>query len=270
MKRKVTQSPKTDGNHVIPTTLWSTNTHDILREAEVKSSISNFILLKPSSLKLDDEFMKHEPQTGRERKLKRRLAAVILAGDVKDFWCPKHNPSFNEEENRIYFEMGSTPATISKTFYEWDKLAKKFMPKCKSRLGTKDEYVVFLGFIIKSLVETGWEINAAWNAVCNDSYALGHYKNNSQQVASEIIHEPTSSREVCGFYDLADSVKYLGEDEDSACYYIASGCCYDDSDKCPISSIYPDNATNYSYPHSVGWVVLEKSVFESTFGGYNK
>ena len=78
---------------------------------------------------------------------------MILAGDVKDFWCPKHNPSFNEEENRIYFEMGSTPATISKTFYEWDKLAKNFMPKCKSRLGTKDEYVVFLGFIIKSLVE---------------------------------------------------------------------------------------------------------------------
>lgn len=265
MKREITQSPKTDGNHVILTTLWSKHTHEILTEAEVKSPISNFILLKPSSLKLDDEFMKHEPQTGKERKLKRRLAAVIFAGDIKDFWCSKHNPSFNEEENRIYFEMGSMPAVTPKTFYEWDKLAKNFMPECKSRLGTKDEYVVFLGFIIKSLVEAGWEINTAWNAVCNDSYALGHYKNNCLEDFTEITHEFTGSREVCGFYDLADSVRYLGEDEENGCYYMASGSCYDDSDKCPISSIYPDNATNYSYPHAVGWVVLEKSVFENTF-----
>ena len=212
-----------------------------------------------------DAFMKHEPRTTKERNFKKQLAAVICASDIKDFWCPKHNPSFCEDETKICFEMGSAPAVTPKTFSEWDKMAKSFMPECKSRLGTKDEYIAFMGVIIKSLTEMGWDIDVAWNAVCNDSYNLGNYKNNGANDFHIISHEPTGSREVCGFCDLADSVKYLAEDEATGCYYMASGCCYDDSDKCPIADIQPDNATNYSYAHAVGWVVLEKSVIANIF-----
>ena len=66
------------------------------------------------------------------------------------------------------------------------------MPERASRLGIKTEYIAFLGVLIKKLVDSGWKVDDAWDAVCNDSKKLGHYWNSEN--AMHVPEPPTKCR----------------------------------------------------------------------------
>lgn len=210
-----------------------------------------FVLVEASKLSLSDEFMKHKPKTEREEEFKEQLTEAIKKG-VKDFWRPKYDPSFNEEGTGICYVEGKRPAG-GKTYNWWSNVAKAFCPERNSRLGTKSEYVAFLGVLIKKLVESGWKVEEAWRAVCHDSMELGHYSN-SQNAKNEI--EDTGSRAICGFFDLANTYKILAEDEEASGFWLAGGFYNDISNFYPLADLSHYRNPNHLYYNSAGWLVL--------------
>ena len=223
-------------------------------EIEVLDNV--FVLVEASKLSLDDKFMKHNPTTAREKEFKELLTKVIQKG-IKDFYRPKYDPSFNADGTDVIFIAGNKPAVEEDLSYNWwEKTAKKFMPNRHSRLGTKSEYVAFFGVLIKKLIEDEkWSVAKAWDAVCNNSKELGRYYDSED---AEGYFEDTGMREICGFFDLANTHKILAEDEDDCTggFWLAGGYCGRYGYEVPLVSFCSYDYLGYASECSVGWFVL--------------
>lgn len=219
---------------------------------KIVSLDDTFVLIEASELSLNDDFMQYEPETEQEQTFYKSLSEVIIKG-VKDFYRPPMDPTLTKSETGICFKEGKKPA-VGKSYNWWVDAAKKFNPEMKSRLGTRNEYIAFLGVLIKLLVKEGWSKKRAWNAVCNDSKELGHYQNSKN---AKYTLEPTGSRCICGFYDLVNTYKILAEDIEAGGFWLAGGTCYYGSHYNPLADL--DHFINRSddYGLSVGWLVLE-------------
>lgn len=211
-----------------------------------------FVLVESSKLSLDDEFMQHQPRTRKERKFKEQLAEVIQKG-VKDFYCSQYDPSFRADGAEICFVEGKYPA-VGRSYNWWNSVAKLFAPEYKSRLGTRTQYVAFLGVLIKTLVTNGWSVEDAWDAVCEDSTELGHYRNSDNATRT---FEVTGSREICGFFDLANTYKIVSEDTDTGGFWLAGGDYYYNGFDFPLAMLYHTTCCREDQCSSVGWIVLE-------------
>lgn len=210
-----------------------------------------FKLIEASKLSLNDEFMKYRPQTDAEEEFK-ELVTIAIMRRVKDFWCPIYAPSFDEENTKICYEAGKKPA-VGKSCKWWKKAAIEFNPERNSRLGTKYEYVAYLAVLIKNLIASGWTVKRAWNAVCIDSKALGHYSN-SKDAKSEF--EFTGSREICGFYDYANTCKILADDRSSD--FLSAGGHYKFvSNYFPLANMKFITTPSKDYHFSTGWIVTD-------------
>lgn len=204
-----------------------------------------------SELRLDDDFMKHQPKTEKERDFKKKVETAIKNG-LKDFWRPICDPSF-DDNGRICYELDKEPA-VGVGYSWWVENAKAFCPERGSRLGTKSEYIAFLATLIKELIASGQSVEWAWNAVCNDSKELGHYLNSEN---AKYLFEPTGSRCICGFYDLGNTCKILSEDE-AGRLWIAGGYFYSDGFSCPLARLYRRTSRNNDDGYrSVGWLVFD-------------
>lgn len=178
-----------------------------------------FVRVQASKLSIDDEFMKREPVTEAEHIFKELVEKAIKSG-LKDFFVPKYDPCGSKDGRSIYYLSGNKPA-VDKRYDWWEKVAKEFDPKRKSRLGTKTEYIAFLAVLIKELVACcGKSVEWAWNAVCNNSWELGHYLNSPN---AKHTYEVTGRRRVYDFYDLANTYKMLAEDKETGCIWLAGG-----------------------------------------------
>ena len=114
--------------------------------------------------------------------------------------------------------------------------------------------MAFLGVLIKQLVESGWSIEGAWNAVCNDSRNLGHYWNSAGALHK---FEPTGSREICGFCDLGNAYKILAEDKETGGFWLAGGAYHCNGINNSLADLSLYDCRNYKYYGRVGWLVLE-------------
>ena len=132
-----------------------------------------FVLVEASKLSLEDDFLKYEPQTGKQQDLKEKLAFAIKSG-VKDFYRPIYDPSIDENGN-IVFVAGKMPAG-GYSYNWWKNAAKKYMSDRKIRLGTKNEYVAFFGAQIKKLIACGWSIEDSWESACSFFSFASTYK----------------------------------------------------------------------------------------------
>lgn len=198
-------------------------------DSEAKERLSfeeKFPIVRASELSLEDAFLKHEPTTIRQTKLKLRLIAGIKRGLLEDFRCPAMDPSLDEDGNLVY-EVGKPPA-VGKKIKFWVKKFKQFMPEKNSRIGTGYERAAFLGFLIKYLTEEeGYEVSEAWEAICDNTQKLkGHEKHD---------FEPTGSRKVGAFYDLTNTTKVVAVGTHRG--YMECGSSYvDNSGKYPMSN----------------------------------
>ena len=214
---------------------------------------SIFKRVPASELRLDDAFMKHQPKTNAERNFKELVETAIKNG-LKDFWRPVYDPSF-DDNGRIYYEPGKMPA-VGKSYNWWEKNAKVFCPERGSRIGTKSEYIAFLAVLIKDLVTAGKSVEWAWNAVCNDSKELGHYWNSKDAKHAKHAFETTGSRDICGWYDLANSFKILEEDEEAVGFWLAGGNYNDVGCNCPLADLFLYDFRDSGNCDCCGWLVL--------------
>lgn len=222
----------------------------------ITSMLENFIsnerliLIEASKLSLTDEFMDYKPKVNRDRKFMKQLSHVISEG-VNDFIRPVCDPSFvDKESTKICYEFGKKPA-IGQPYFWWEKVASEIDKNC--RLGTKNEYIAFLGILIKMLVESGWSISKAWHAICVDSKSLGNYWNTNKKHNIEL----TGTRKVCKFYDLANTCKILSADEQISGYWIAGGDFDSESSINPIGRMDHFYGDYNVWNNSVGWIVFE-------------
>lgn len=214
--------------------------------------VDGLILVEASKLSLNDKFMCHNPGSMNERRFKAHLTEVIQNG-IKDFYRPKYDPSFNEDGTGICFEAGKKPA-LGQCYSWWKDVAKGINPSRNSRLGTESEYIAFLGVLIKSLVSEGWEVAEAWNSVCNDSEKLGHYLNSRD---AKRTFELTGSREVCGFFDLGNTFKFLSENEGKGSFWLAGGYYFGYGYDYPLNNFVHSTNPYSGSDLSVGWIVFD-------------
>lgn len=210
-----------------------------------------FRCVEAESLSLDDEFMKYSPRTEREGVTKALIKEAIEKG-VKNFYRPIMDPSFTKTGENICYEKGRGPA-VGKSYNWWKKVAEEYCPERNSRLGTRLEYRAFLGVLIKNLVADGKSVSWAWNAVCNDPKELGHYRNSEN---AKHKFEPTGSRCICGYYDLANTYKILAKDNETGGFWFAGGYYFNLSFDNPLAGLYHFTWCNPDFDYSVGWIVL--------------
>lgn len=209
-----------------------------------------FPIAKASTLSLEDKFLKHRAQTDNQKRFKKMLKEAIKSG-LPDFRAPRMDASFDEEGN-ICYKAGMKPA-VGKSANWWNEKAKKFMPEKESRLGTTKERIAFLGLLIKYLIEEkGYTVTNAWKAVCDQSKELGHY-GDSEDAKHEF--EPTGSRQIGEWYDLANTYKITVDDEAGG-FSLVGGDYYDDGNCFPLADVGTIFNPDGGYDLSTGWLVL--------------
>ncbi len=222
------------------------------RTTEVEQC-KEFVRVPVSELSLEENWFKNfEPKTNTERRFYKQVREVIQRG-IKDFYRPTLDPSFDEACTGICYVPGKKPA-VGNSYNWWAKTAREFNPECKSRLGTKSEYIAFLAVLIKNLVASVWNVKEAWEAVLDNSRELGHYWNSEN---AKHTLEDTGSREICGFCDLGNAYKILAADEEADGFWIAGGGCMNLSIRYALAGLYIDDDRDCDNPGGTGWIVCE-------------
>lgn len=210
-----------------------------------------FPIAKASTLSLEDEFLKHEPETEEQRKFKNALISAIRLG-LSDFRAQRMDACFDEEGN-ICFKAGMKPAVGKLSVNDWKRVAKEFLPEKGSRLGTTKERIAFLGLLIKYLIEEkGYEVKDAWKAVCDQSKDLGHYWDSEN---AKYDFEDTGSRQIGEWCDLGNTSKIIEDDEASG-FSLGGGCYNCVGLSCPLADVGSIFNPNYVCNYGVGWFVL--------------
>lgn len=211
-----------------------------------------FRLIEASNLSCEDAFMQHKPKTPNEEKFKEYISQAIANG-LNDFYHPICDASFDDNDG-ICFAPGNRPA-VGKSYAWWNKVAKEFCPERGSRLGTKKEYMVFLAWIMKRLVDSKMPVEEVWEYFCNNSTRLAHFSNSS---FAKSTFEPTGSRTLLGFFDFANTYKILADDEEPASFWMATGS-YVNMGYCfTLTLAYQHFSKDNVHKFGTGWLVLEK------------
>lgn len=204
-------------------------------------------------------WLEHKPTTVRQKELLTLYQDARAKGRLHDFTCMTIDPFFIRDEKSIFKWEGKLiyykglPIKPTFTQSQWSLILKKYNRSRNSRQMTRTEYVCRNLFLIQRLVESGYKIDEAWKAVCDDSRNIGNYHNSDKP---NYDYDPTGSREVCGFYDLGNIYKLLAEDpwEDGGGFWIAGG--FRDGQKSPVASLYHESDVEYNF-NAVGMLAFD-------------
>ncbi|MBP3502547.1 MAG: hypothetical protein J6K42_03610 [Clostridia bacterium] len=204
------------------------------------------IHVEGSDSKIYSELLEHKALNNREKEFMKNLRTAIEAG-IKSFEVPVCDPSI-DGNGKLQFIPGCKVA-VAYSYNELEKLAEEN----SVRLGTKNEYFLFLGTILNRLIAEGWSERAAFEAVCTDSTELGHYANSAD---AKDDFELTGSRKIVGKCDLANACKILANDEKAGGFWLAGGFYYRDGSHCPLACLYLYSCYDSRSNYCVGWFVL--------------
>lgn len=205
---------------------------------EIKS-VSNrstraFVLCKASGLSLTDKFMQHEPNSHEEAMLMRQLEAVIKEQEIKDFFVPKADPSFDEEGNLCYVSEIDTRIARGKSYEWWEQQAINFCPERISRLGIREEFIAFLGVRIKKISKVEMTVDEAWKYTCATFLKSAIFKK-VLGFSGTPMHRLLASREKNGSFWLTG-----------------------DGQEFPLSNMHYYKCADVEHFNGYGWVICEK------------
>lgn len=182
------------------------------------------------------ECLEHQPTTPRQKETLALYQEAKAKGRLHAFTCMTVDPSV--KDGKLVYQKG-LPIKTGFSQRQWAKMLKEYNPSRNSRQMTRTEYACRNLFLIQRLVESGYKIEEAWRAVCDDSREIGHYYNSDNAKGD---FEPTGSREVCGFCDLANAWKFIAEDswEEAGGFWAAGGGCFCNSYYYPVAGLFHD------------------------------
>ena len=228
----------------------ATVTNDDVREKQItqKEYLEKefeTISIPSSDSPIYEKLLRYKPTNYNENIFVNRLKGAMRK-TVKGFKIFVNDPSINN--GKLQFLPGCKVA-VGYSYNEWKRIAKRN----GLRLGEIDEYILFIGWLINSLVNEGWSEADARFAIFTDSRVLGHYCNSEN--AKETF-ELTGSRKVAGKCDLSNTCKILARDRNVDGFWVVSGS-YDSNSNCSPIAHFGVNC-NYvgHYDDGVGWFVL--------------
>lgn len=199
------------------------------------------------------EWLEHQPTTRRQEETLTLYQEAKAKGRLHTFTCMTVDPSI--KDGKLVYQKG-LPIRTGFSQRQWAKMLKEYNPSRNSRQMTRTEYACRNLFLIQRLVESGYKIEDAWRAVCDDSREIGHYRNSENPKGD---FEPTGSREVCGFCDLANAWKFIAEDpwEEAGGFWAAGGYSYSSSYYYPVADLdHYGNVDDENYD-GVGMLALD-------------
>lgn len=199
------------------------------------------------------EWLEHQPTTQRQKETLTLWQEAKAKGRLHAFTCMTIDPSV--KDGKLVYQKG-LPISTGLSQRQWAKLLKEYNPSRNSRQMTRTEYACRNLFLIQRLVESGYKIEEAWRAVCDDSKNIGHYRNSDNAKGD---FEPTGSREVCGFCDLGNVWKFIAEDswDEAGGFWAAGGNYNDDCDNYPVAVLYHFLNVGDGYRYGVGMLALD-------------
>ena len=199
------------------------------------------------------EWLNHQPTTRRQKETLNLYLDAKANGRLHTFTCMTIDPSV--KDGKLVYQKG-LPIETGFSQNQWAKMLKDYNPSRNSRQMTRTEFACRNLFLIQKLVKSGYEIEEAWKAVCDDSRKIGHYRNSDNPKHG---FEPTGSREVCGFCDLGNAWKFIAEDpwDVSGGFWAAGGDCNDGSDHYPVADLVRNCHVDCYYGSGVGMLALD-------------
>lgn len=204
------------------------------------------IHVEGSDSKIYSELLKHKAEDYMEEIFMKELRTAIRDG-VRPFKVPVCDPSI-DENGKLQFVPGCKVAVG----YSYNEL-KKLAEENSVRLGTKNEYLLFVGTILNRLIAEGWFETEAFEAVFRKSRVLGHYQNSED---GKYNLELTGSRKIVGKCDLANARKILADEENTGDFWIAGGSYKDTDGYSSIAIIKHYKNIANDFDDRVGWFVL--------------
>ena len=207
-----------------------------------------FPVVEIEKISLQEEFMKHQPISKLQEKVK---TSIIMAKQlrIRNFRAPIYDPSFTDDGKNIVYEPNKKPAVANNlSFSKISKLYEDFMPEMNSRIGTSFERYVFLGYIIKELVDREHiEPELAWYLVCDESSKIAPYE----------TFEKTGTYPVGKWYDLGNTCKITIDIEriikhETIDRYITV-----------FGGNYQDNSTSRTLAHAEKFAIFDKIQLET-------
>lgn len=251
---------------------------DYVTQIRTKNFDKMFPIVEASKLSLNDEFMKFSPYNDVGQQLKEELIVAIKC-KPKDFRVASVDPSFINKNfinknNDIIFAEKRYPA-IGKEPNWWYKKLKEFMPEYQSRLGSKRERVLFLGYLIKVLTGEVYRYSPerAWEIITLDSSKYGVYLTSFDKKKDAHLCK-TGERGIDKFCDLANTFKIIYDEVEEQ--FILAGGSYNsfpfDYLTWPFEPIAKfSRCSEYNQEKAaVGWMVLSKDPDISSEHGFLK
>lgn len=212
----------------------------IITRGEILNFDKLFGEVRVDQLSMKDSFMKHSPTCGEEFRIKESIKEAKKIG-MGNFYTPLLAPDL--EKNNIVYDCDDKRyiyqgfADYMQYFRHrmpetepvfWIEKFKELMPERNTRLGTQLQYDVFLGTLIKELVENqGCSVKNAWERICrnrkNTSYLPLKLREKSRvcAMADGSIIEEQVTRVICrafpqsiGKWGDLDIPKFLAANED--------------------------------------------------------
>ena len=209
-----------------------------------------FPVVHAGTITLDDEIFKHKPETVKQAFFKKRLEHALNM-NIYNFRAQAMDPSLDENGN-IIFKAGEMPAIGQPTLW-WDLQMQYYFPQKRSRMGSPDQRVIFLGVLMRELVCTyNYTINDSWIAICDQSREIC---NCEDTIHGKKHMEPTGSRKIGKWADLGNVYKITKHTEKS---FALEGSKYDFAGSfCSLSFIIGDHKLGNFHKSSLGWMVMD-------------
>lgn len=176
----------------------------------------------------------------------------VKTANLEAFYKPIYDPSEGSAEIPVIYKKGNKPA-VGHSYKWWVEVASK-MPTVEGKawsIASEYQYYAFLVDIVNKKVVSGDNLADVLEVVVNDSTTLGHCYNSKNSTKAEDF-EPTGSRCVCGFYDLANTYKILKcSNKEAGGFWLASCSYFNDGFEHPLADIShstsrEDNRNDYS------------------------
>jgi len=206
----------------------------------------NFVKIEASKFSLEDEFLKHESVSINTVNFYNKLIKIIKNG-MLDFYVPKMDPSLDKNGN-ICYKKGERPA-VGKPSIWWEKESKKVAPEYNSKIGNENQYIAFIGMLVKNGIIT-------WEQAAEESKDVGHYCDSED--AKHCLEE-TGSRPIDKFFDLGNTCKIVKSEVRKFGYALAGGHFEINSSEYPLVDMENIRYRETDIVKGVGWITLNEN-----------
>lgn len=211
-----------------------------------------FPIVNIEDISLNDKFLRHRPKTPNQTRIRRDIITAKKR-HMENFRAAAILPSFykvKDEPITFYYNDGEEPA-VGMTPEWWEEFARNVSKNNRSRLGTDYEYDVFLGTIIKDLVENkGYGIREAWKITCDSQLIASNLGKHSKKGYKRARHAK-------GRIYNAEKIRFILKGHSENCFYIV-GNYSEGRDIRYTASMFEAQYKNTVYLRSEGWIVLDK------------